>query len=227
MKEQEQTINEQDDNLSQLKQMLEDERRAKEALEKKSEVETKDSNEAIEALNAEKDELRQMLEAAKATNNEKDDEIERLEQALADAVKELEDHLNRPRDDKETQTDVSGKWMENATMQLANIDNIFKENDELRRLASKNDDRLIELAEENKVLLDEIDTLLKQQAQFRPDTSNHRGEILAMCCTNTYMAATSATDKSVRLWVIDPNEPKTKDQVNLHIVHKWKVLHYH
>merc|ERR1719356_1484189 len=92
-------------------------------------------------------------------------------------------------------------------MQLANLDNVFKENEELRKLASKNDDRLL-------VLVDEIDILLKQQAQFRPDTSNHRGEVLAMCAApNTYMAATSAKDKSVRLWTIDPNEPKSKDQV--------------
>jgi len=67
---------------------------------------------------------------------------------------------------------------------------------------------------ENKVLLDEIDTLLKQQAQFRPDTSNHRGEVLAMVAApNTYYAATSATDKSVRLWVIDPKAEKAKEQV--------------
>lgn len=214
MQEQEDTINEQDNQLSELKQMLEDERKAKEALEKKADADNKDNNEALDALNAEKDELKKMLEAAKAKNNDKDDEIARLKQALADAEKKLEDYLNRPRDDKETQTDLSGKWIENAKMQLSNLDNIFKENEELRRLATKNDDRLLELAEENKVLLDEIDTLLKQQAQFRPDTSNHRGEILAMCAApNTYMAATSATDKSVRLWTIDPNEPKTKDQV--------------
>ena len=35
-----------------------------------------------------------------------------------------------------------------------------------------------------------------------------------MCAApNTYIAATSAKDKSVRLWTIDPTEPKAKDQV--------------
>jgi len=215
MKEQEETINAQDSQLSEMKQLLEDERAAKAALEKKAEKEGKDTNEALDALNAEKAELRKMLDDMKAKGKSKDDEIAALKKALADAEKKLADYMNRPRDDKETQTDLSGKWIENAKMQLANLDNIFKENDELRKLASKNDDRLLELAEENKILLDEIDTLLKQQAQFRPDTSNHRGEVLGMVAApNNYMVATSATDKSVRLWQIEPDKEKAKDQVH-------------
>ena len=90
----------------------------------------------------------------------------------------------------------------------------MKENEELRALAPKNDERLEQLADENQMLLDEIDVLLKQQAQFRPDTSNYCGEVLALCAApNTYTAATSATDKSVWLWTIDPVEAKSKDQV--------------
>merc|ERR1719410_3372142 len=155
-----------------------------------------------------------MVDSLKEEGSSKDDEIARLKKALEEAQQALDSHLNRPREDKETMTELTGKWIENSKMQLANLDNVFKENEELRKLATKNDDRLLELADENKVLLDEIDVLLKQQAQFRPDTSNHRGEVLAMCAApNTYTCATSATDKSVRLWIIDPNEAKTKDQV--------------
>merc|ERR1712176_52011 len=206
--------NDRNNELSEMKQLLEDERAAKAALEKKSEQEGKDNNEAIDALNAEKASMKEMLDKLKNENSDKDSEIDRLKQALEDAEKKLNDYLNRPRSDKQTQTDLSGKWIENAKMQLANLDNVFKENDELRKLASKNDDRLLELADENKILLDEIDILLKQQAQFRPDTTNHRGEVLAMCAApNTYVCATSATDKTVRLWTIDPKEAKSKDQV--------------
>merc|ERR1712129_46003 len=44
--------------------------------------------------------------------------------------------------------------------------------------------------------------------------SNHRGEVLALCAApNKYTAATSATDKSVRLWLIDPSSAKSKEQV--------------
>eukprot|EP01084_Bolivina_argentea_P139204 244892_1 len=214
MKEQESTINEQDNQLSDLKQALEDERREKEELLKKSQEESKDNNEAFDALTEEKNAIKEMLEKQKVKNAEKDAEIAQLRKALQDAEKRLNDYLNRPRDDKQTQTDLSGKWIENAKMQLSNLDNIFKENEELRKLATKNDDRLLQLADENRVLLDEIDQLLKQQAQFRPDTSNHRGEVLAMCAApNTYYAATSATDKSVRLWIIDPKAAKAKEQV--------------
>merc|ERR1719242_715165 len=174
----------------------------------------KDNSEALDALNAEKQELKSMMERLKNSNSVKDDEISALAAKLKEAEDALAAYLNRPREDKQTQTDLSGKWIQNAKMQLANLDNVFKENEELRKLATKNDDRLLELADENKLLLDEIDVLLKQQAQFRPDTSNHRGEILAMCAApNTYMCATSATDKSVRLWTIDSSETKSKNQV--------------
>merc|ERR1719242_1114709 len=155
-----------------------------------------------------------MVDSLKEEGSSKDDEIARLKRELEEAQQALDAHLNRPVEDKQTQTELTGKWIENSRMQLNNLDNIFKENEELRKLATKNDDRLLELADENQILLDEIDTLLKQQAQFRPDTSNHRGEVLAMCAApNTYMAATSAKDKSVRLWTIDPSQPKAKDQV--------------
>ena len=189
--------------MSDLKQALSEEKAAKEALLKKSSEEGKDNDEAIDALTEEKKALREMLDKIKSANKDKDSEIADLRKALADAEKRLNDYMNRPRDDKQTQTDLSGKWIQNAQMQLSNLDNIFKENEELRRLATKNDDRLLVLADENAILLDEIDTLL-----------NHRGEVLAMVAApNTYTTATSATDKSVRLWVIDPKEPKTKDQV--------------
>merc|ERR1712228_689434 len=214
IKEQKNALNERDNKLLASKQALENERSAKADLQKKSEDANKDSDEALNALNAEKDSLRAMMQKLKASESEKDDKIAALIKKLKDAENKLAAYLNRPCDDKQTQTDLSGKWIKNAAMQLTNLDNVFAENEELRRLASKNDDRLLELADENRVLLDEIDTLLKQQAQFRPDTSNHRGEILAMCAApNTYIAATSATDKSVRLWIIDPKEPKAKDQV--------------
>merc|ERR1712228_345942 len=214
IKEQKNALNERDNELLASKQALENERSAKADLQKKSEDANKDSDEALNALNAEKDSLRAMMQKLKASEREKDDKIAALIKKLQDAENKLAAYLNRPCDDKQTQTDLSGKWIKNAAMQLTNLDNVFAENEELRRLASKNDDRLLELADENRVLLDEIDTLLKQQAQFRPDTSNHRGEILAMCAApNTYIAATSATDKSVRLWIIDPKEPKAKDQV--------------
>merc|ERR1712228_300343 len=214
IKEQKNALNERDNELLASKQALENERSAKADLQKKSEDANKDSDEALNALNAEKDSLRAMMQKLKASESEKDDKIAALIKKLQDAENKLAAYLNRPCDDKQTQTDLSGKWIKNAAMQLTNLDNVFAENEELRRLASKNDDRLLELADENRVLLDEIDTLLKQQAQFRPDTSNHRGEILAMCAApNTYMCATSATDKSVRLWTIDPSETKSKDQV--------------
>merc|ERR1712087_1028309 len=155
-----------------------------------------------------------MVDTLKEEGSSKDDEIARLQKALEEAQQALDGHLNRPREDKATMTELTGKWIEKSRMQLNNLDNIFKENEELRKLATKNDERLLQLAEENQVLLDEIDVLLKQQAQFRPDTSNHRGEVLALCAApNTYTAATSATDKSVRLWTIDPSEAKSKDQV--------------
>jgi len=214
VKEQKAAMQERDDQLSSLQQSLSEERAAKETLTKEAEETTKNNDEAMEALSSEKTQFKEMVDKLKAEGAEKDDEIERLKQALAEAEQKLHDHLNRPQEDKQTQTEVGGKWIENATMQLNNLDNVFKENEELRKLATKNDDRLIQLADENQVLLDEIDTLLKQQAQFRPDTSNHRGEVLAMCAApNTYMAATSAKDKSVRLWTIDPKQPKAKDQV--------------
>jgi len=213
-KEQEAAMKERDDELSSLRQSLAEERAAKEAFTKKAEETTKSNDEALEALSSEKTQFKEMADRLKAEGAAKDDEIERLKEALAAAEQQLSDHLNRPRDDKETQTEVSGKWIESAKMQINSLDSVYRENEELRRLATKNDDRLVELADENQVLLDEIDTLLKQQAQFRPDTSNHRGEVLAMCAApNTYMAATSAKDKSVRLWTIDPEAPKTKDQV--------------
>ena len=48
-------------------------------------------------------------------------------------------------------------------MHVWDIDSIFKENEELKKLVSMNDDRLVELVNENSVLLDEIEHLLKQQ----------------------------------------------------------------
>lgn len=69
--------------------------------------------------------------------------------------------MNRPREEKETQTIIQGK-------KLKDIDSIFKENEELRKLVTMNDDRLVELVEENQVLLDEIDSLLKQQVNTQP-----------------------------------------------------------
>jgi len=214
MKEQEDTINAQDNELSNLRQALEDEQKAKAELQQNLDRAGKDNNATMDALTAEKDSFKDMIKDLRTKNKNKDDEIAALKAALADAEKKLADYLNRPRDDKETQTELSGKWIENAKMQLSNLDNIFKENEDLRKLASKNDERLLELAEENKVLLDEIDVLLKQQAAFKPDTSNHRGEVVAMVAsTNNYMAATSGVDKSVRLWQIDPKAEKHKDQV--------------
>eukprot|EP01084_Bolivina_argentea_P081445 147474_1 len=214
MKEQEQTIDDQDNQLSELKQALEDERRAKEAALATGNLNEQESADALSALTQEKAQLKKMCDDLKGKMNDRDDEIARLKKALADAKKALDDLVNRARDDKQTQTDLSGKWIDNARMQLANLDNVFRENDELRQLATKNDERLLELADENKVLLDEIDQLLKQQAQFRPDTSNHRGEVLAMCASPiNYYAATSATDKSVRLWAIDPTAEKSREQV--------------
>eukprot|EP01083_Nonionella_stella_P055986 147641_1 len=217
----EQTIDDQDNQLSELKQALEDERRAKEAALATGNLNEQESADALSALTQEKAQLKKMCDDLKGKMNDRDDEIARLKdeiarlkKALADAKKALDDLVNRARDDKQTQTDLSGKWIDNARMQLANLDNVFRENDELRQLATKNDERLLELADENKVLLDEIDQLLKQQAQFRPDTSNHRGEVLAMCASPiNYYAATSATDKSVRLWAIDPTAEKSREQV--------------
>jgi len=110
--------------------------------------------ETMSALQAEKSALKSMADQYKQTNDEKDVAIAELTAKLKQAEDALSAYLNRLREDKQTQTDLSAKWIDNAKMQLANLDNVFAENEELRKLASKNDDRLLELADENKILLD-------------------------------------------------------------------------
>lgn len=189
-------------------------RGSNEAQQKKMEAQKEEYEEKMQGMADEQNAINQALQSKTAAFEEKEKELADilaenagLREALAEAERKLEEILNRPRKHQGMQTEMTGD-------DIGKVAALAKENKELKKLVTMNDDRLVQLVNENEELLNEIDSLLKQQAQFRPDTSNHSGEILAMCVApNTYTVATTAADKSVRLWLIDPKESKARQIV--------------
>ena len=220
MKKQKENMKKQEETIKDLNKQLE----AALAKLKNSENDNSQKDKDMADLQAQLDAMREELKNSGQSNSQKDDEInrlneelERMKQALKDAEDKINKYLNRDRDVKAVQTNITGAWFNDVNMRLGEIDDIKADNERLKELAHRNDARLDELADENKGLLDEIDALLKQQAQFRPDSSNHRGEILAMCVSPCkYIVATTATDKTVRLWKIKTEEQKASKQVGVY-----------
>eukprot|EP01083_Nonionella_stella_P167752 564640_1 len=133
MKEQEQTIDDQDNQLSELKQALEDERRAKEAALATGQLNEQDSADAMSALTQEKKELKAMVDDLKGKMSDRDDEIARLKKALADAKKALDDSMNksvykihkRPKDDTSDDDEHKQNDDERTAMILSTTNDVF------------------------------------------------------------------------------------------------------
>eukprot|EP01083_Nonionella_stella_P055985 147639_1 len=136
----EQTIDDQDNQLSELKQALEDERRAKEAALATGNLNEQESADALSALTQEKAQLKKMCDDLKGKMNDRDDEIARLKneiarlkKALADAKKTLDDLMNksvykihkRPKDDTSDDDEHKQNDDERTAMILSTTNDVF------------------------------------------------------------------------------------------------------
>lgn len=179
-------VEDQDEELADYKRQMEEERNAKEMLLEEKSNRDSQNNDTINGLENELNDATELADRLQAQNDEKDAEMERLRNALKESDSQLDNYINRKKLNKGTQTDINGSWFDNAAMKLANVDILQQENDELRELAHANDVRLGELVDENRMLLDEIDILLKQQAQFKPCTSSYNTLCVCMCVCIVY-----------------------------------------
>eukprot|EP00485_Elphidium_margaritaceum_P000115 CAMPEP_0202693910 /NCGR_PEP_ID=MMETSP1385-20130828/7911_1 /ASSEMBLY_ACC=CAM_ASM_000861 /TAXON_ID=933848 /ORGANISM="Elphidium margaritaceum" /LENGTH=952 /DNA_ID=CAMNT_0049349665 /DNA_START=33 /DNA_END=2891 /DNA_ORIENTATION=- len=162
----------------------------------------KERDDEIEALKAKKE------EEITEKNNEIDAlkaEIERLNGEVA----RLDALLNYPRETREVQTDISGA----IDMQLNDYPRLLKEIVALKQLLEKKNKRIRDLEEENKLLMEDLQYLLKKAVAFYSDRSPHTGQVWNLAASpDRYVVATGATDMTVRLWRINPDADKSKGQ---------------
>lgn len=124
-------------------------------------------------------------------------------------IEELLAIINKPKTSREVQTDISGA----IDKQLSDYPRLLKEIVALKQLLEKKNKRINDLIEENKMLLMDMQWLLKRAAAFISDRSPHTGQVWQMGCSpNTYVVATAATDQTCRLWKLNPNADKSKKE---------------
>eukprot|EP01084_Bolivina_argentea_P005343 10089_1 len=117
--------------------------------------------------------------------------------------------INYPRETREIQTDISGA----IDLQLNDYPRLLKEIVALKQLLEKKNKRIRDLEEENRLLMEDLQYLLKKSVAFYSDRSTHTGQVWSLQSSpNRYVVATGATDMSVRLWRINPEPDKSKGQ---------------
>ncbi|ETO26316.1 viral A-type inclusion protein [Reticulomyxa filosa] len=203
----EQNSTEKEEKIKQLQ--LEQEKFAMETKEEKKQMETKmetlkfESEKVTQSKNVEIDDL-----STQHKNIQSDLQNVKLE--LQQANERWQAIINRPREDKEVQTTMVGSEM----------NDVFVENPRLKEQVKQLQNKLTRieavienLTTENKQLLTDMNDLIKKAAKFLPDSSTHKGEILAMSTSPTRLiVATSATDKTIRLWQVHTDAPDSGNE---------------
>ena len=187
-----------------------------EAVQKENEstIETQsDRIKELEKLLRQRDaEISQITKDKEEELSMKSAEIERLNAEIRDLQSEIERLLaiiNYPRDDKEVQTEISGT----IDQQLNDYPRLLKEIVALKKLLDKKNQRIADLEEENRLLMEDLQYLLKKSVAFYSDRSSHTGQVWNLQSSpNRYVVATGATDQTVRLWRINPEADKAKGQ---------------
>eukprot|EP01083_Nonionella_stella_P145839 457839_1 len=188
-KENESTIAAQDARIKELEELL---RARDEEIEELKRVKAQE----LEAKDSELDALREENKRLRA-------EIERL-----DAL------LNYPRETREIQTEISGA----IDLQLNDYPRLLKEIVALKQLLQRKNQRIRDLEEENRLLMDDLQYLLKKSVAFYSDRSLHTGQVWNLHCSPIrYVVATGATDMTVRLWRVNPDADKSKGQRNCQV----------
>ncbi len=162
------------------------------------------------------EERAEKMKSLKKTIDGRDATIARLKEELSEAHKEIErlkEIINKLKEGKASQTNFNGRYRQ----AIGGIPNYRKG---LR--VGKTNWAKLESAELSK----DIDGLIKVADRFTNDNSNHRGELLYLVAwASRGIVATSATDKTVRLWRIKPDASgkggNKKCIVNLTRVRRW------
>mmetsp|Transcript_9886 Transcript_9886/g.15837 ORF Transcript_9886/g.15837 Transcript_9886/m.15837 type:complete len:932 (-) Transcript_9886:265-3060(-) len=175
----------------------------------------KELEDLLKDRDAEIEELKKQKEAEVA---EKNTEIEQLKKEIAELKTEIERLLaliNYPRETREVQTEISGA----IDLQLNDYPRLLKEIVALKQLLEKKNKRIADLEEENKLLMEDLQYLLKKAVAFYSDRSPHTGQVWNLAASpNRYVVATAATDMTVRLWRINPEADKAKGQKTTQVI---------
>ncbi len=98
-------------------------------------------------------------------------------------------------------------------LQLNDYPRLLKEIVALKMLLEKKNKRIRDLEEENRLLMADLQYLLKKSVAFYSDRSTHSGQVWNLrSLPNRYIVATGSTDITVRLWRINPTPDKSKGQ---------------
>ena len=218
-----------EDKDNRIKELLEEIERLKariaelEGIQKENEAtieQQKNRIEELEKLLAERDaEIEELKKRKEQELAEKDKEIEDLRAEVEKLKAEIERLLkiiNYPRETVEVQTEISGA----IDLQLNDYPRLLKEIVALKQLLEKKNKRIKDLEEENRLLMADLQYLLKRAVAFYSDRSPHTGQVWNMQSSpDQYIVATGATDMTVRLWKINPEADKSKGQKTAQV---WK-----
>ncbi|ETO24596.1 Protein kinase domain containing protein, partial [Reticulomyxa filosa] len=189
-RELENTITIQDEEISGYKDDAQKKQELNLELEKKLSEQSNTLNERIKDMQNEKGQMLMALKLAKDQLGMKDEEIKKLKQLLEQSrrdsekyKKEHEEYLNRPREEKSIQTDVVGQWFEDNSLKVADLERLRGETERLTSELAFADTKVRGLTDETKVLVNEIEYLIKQAA------------------------------KSVRLWKVNPEADGKEEKV--------------
>ena len=214
MRDLEDTMAIQDEEIASYKSKFESQKSMTEKVQNEASSKDQELSNQLETMRQEKSQLAILSKKMRQQLSEKDEELTKLKQLYNTAKGQLDEILNKEKEDKCVQTEITGEWFNKTNIQLGRIEEVETRNQELIDLAKKHEDRLAAVVVENKSLLDEIDFLIKQAAQFRPDGGNHTGQVHAMeASPASEIVATSATDKTVRLWRINTKAEKGEKPV--------------
>lgn len=175
--------------ISEMKAKLEDNAQRIAALETEN-AELRDSNksqsdrikELESLLKTKKEEMKEYRANTEDTLRAKDGEISALNDEVAALKKEIERLLaiiNVPKASVSTQTVISG---DHIVEKINDHSRLLKEIEALRNLLEKKSQQIALLEEENALLIEDLQYLLRRVVAFYTDRSSHTGQVWNMVC---------------------------------------------